>query len=146
MNFNFYSFVTILAILGAPIPFLKKDILSHVSIIEEMIFTSLFILCMIIPIYYLYEKKSMNHFISNISSYPIQKLIVYGSLILFLLFISGTILQNHDSIIQFKSYQRSINLLFITFIGCCIYHETFTKNTLLGILFVLFGMYLLDKK
>ena len=74
-----------------------------------------------------------------------KSVILYSLIVGSGLIISGIILQNYDSVIRFKSYQRSLSVILLTIVGCCIYEEKFTMNMFLGILLILFGMYLLDK-
>ena len=142
---NYMYLIVLSAIIGAPIPFMKKDLLQDFSSFEQIIYTNILLLSVFIPLYYIYEKRSFQQFIDKSNSKSFNKLLLYSFIVGSGLIISGIILQNYDSVIRFKSYQRSLSVILLTIVGCCIYEEKFTMNMFLGILLILFGMYLLDK-
>ena len=56
------------------------------------------------------------------------------------------ILKNEGEVIKFKSYQRSLSMILLVFIGQCLFNEKITFNIFLGIISIILGLYLIEKK
>ena len=56
------------------------------------------------------------------------------------------ILKNEGEVIKFKSYQRSLSMILLVFIGQWLFNEKITFNIFLGIISIILGLYLIEKK
>ena len=142
---HIYYLIILSVIIGSPVVFIKQDILRDFSIFEQLIYTNIILLPVFILLYYLYEKKSLKTFLDKTKSTKFNKLLLYTLLIGIGLIISGVILQNINSVVRFKGIQRSLGIILLTLIGCCIYKEKFTMNMFSGIICILLGINLLEK-
>jgi|TARA_B100002051_G_C16695439_1_gene617865 drug/metabolite transporter (DMT)-like permease len=142
---HIYYLIILSVIIGSPVVFIKQDILRDFSIFEQLIYTNIILLPVFILLYYLYEKKSLKTFLDKTKSTKFNKLLLYTLLIGIGLIISGVILQNINSVVRFKGIQRSLSIILLTLIGCCIYKEKFTMNMFSGIICILLGINLLEK-
>ena len=66
MKYNFYALLFIVTLFGALSTYLKKDILKECSILEEMLFSTMFIFLGTILFYLFYENKPIGYFINLI--------------------------------------------------------------------------------
>jgi hypothetical protein len=141
---NIYYLIFLTVLISGITPFMKRNILREYSILEQIIYTNIIILIVIIPIYSYYEKKTLSYFVSQTKNKEFTNLLLYSLIIVVALVTSGYILQNVNSIIKFKGIQRSLSIILLTVVGCCIYKETFTLKMFSGIVCILLGIYLLD--
>lgn len=142
---HIYYLIILSVIIGSPVVFIKQDVLQDFSIFEQLIYTNIILLPVFILLYYLYEKKDIKTLLNKRKSGKLNQLLLYTFLIGVGLIISGNILQNINSVVKFKGIQRSLGIILLTLIGCCIYKEDFTINMFLGISCILLGIYLLEK-
>ena len=63
MKYNFYVLLFVVTLFTALSTYLKKDILGNCSILEEMLFSTMFILIGTFLFYVFYEKKSRTIYI-----------------------------------------------------------------------------------
>ena len=141
---NLYYLIFFTVLISSLTPFMKRNILREFSILEQIIYTNIIILIIIIPIYSYYEKKTLSHFLKQTKNKEFTNLLLYSLIIIIALITSGYILQNFGSVIKFKGIQRSLSIILLTIAGCCIYKEAFTLKMLSGIICILLGIYLLD--
>ena len=139
-----YYLIFLTVLISSITPFMKRNILREYSILEQIIYTNIIILIIIVPIYSYYEKKTLSYFVSQTKNKEFTNLLLYSLIIVVALVTSGYILQNVNSIIKFKGIQRSLSIILLTVAGCCIYKETFTLKMFSGIVCILLGIYLLD--
>ena len=140
-----YVLIIVTVLISSYTPFIKQEILNDFSILEQIIYTNIILLIITLPLYFFYEKKTCMYLLHKTKSEYFTKLIIYSLIIIVGLITSGYILQNFKSVIRYKGIQRSLSIILLTIIGCCIYKETFTIKMLSGIISILFGIYLLER-
>ena len=139
MYYDFYIFLIILAAISPVAAYNRNKILKDISIQNEVIFTSIYILF----IYGLYQLINNKKFIPNIKKETLGYLIVNGTLASIVLYLGGLILIK-ENVFKFKTLQKSIYLIILVIIAVCIYQQKLTFKTVMGLLFIIFGSYLVD--
>ena len=146
VTYDFHKYLGYLIILGAPLPFLKTNILEDFSVIEQLIYSNLMLFIISLMIYFLYQKKELKSLLQKSRSNKMNQFSLFIVLVFITLIISGTILQKEGSVIKFKSYQRSLSMVLLVIIGMCLFNEKITFNMFLGIFTIILGLYLIEKK
>ena len=142
---NIYYLIFLTVLLSSITPFMKRNILQEFSILEQIIYTNIIILIIVIPLYNFYEKKSMSYFLGKTRNKEFRNLFIYSLIIILALIVSGYILQTVDSVVRFKGVQRSLSIILLTIVGCCLFKEKFTITMFSGIFSILLGIYLLER-
>ena len=139
MYYNFYIFLVILAIISPVAAYNRNEILKKVPIQFEVIFTSIFILV----VYGLYQLINKQNLIKNVDKKTLGYLIFNGTLTSIALLLGGLIIMN-ENVFKFKTLQKSVYLIILVIIAVCIYQQKLTFKTVMGLLFIIFGSYLID--
>ena len=141
--YNFLLFVVIYTILSIPYPFLKLDILKNIPISEFYIKSAFTSQILFLCFYLFYEKKEFKNLftLDHLLNY---KFLLYIVILVITLYLSAFILLKENKILKLKSYQRSLSLIFLTIYSIYIYKEKYNLNTILGIVTIIIGLYLLD--
>jgi len=139
MYYNFYIFLVILAAISPVAAYNRSKILEKISINNEVMFTSIYILF----IYGLYQLINNKKLIPNIKKDTLGYLIVNGTLSCIALYLGGLILIK-ESVFKFKTLQKSIYLIIFVITAVCVYQQKLTFKTVMGLLFIIFGSYLID--
>ena len=119
MKYNFYILLFVVTLFGALSTYLKKDILQDCSILEEMMFSTMFILIGTILFYVFYEKKSISYFVDIITKNKnnvTYKLLVFDLLIFFSIIIGSVILKN-EYVIKSMPYRTSMYLIAVALLA-----------------------------
>jgi len=139
MYYNFYLFLIILAIISPVAAYNRNEILKKVPIQFEVMFTSIFILV----VYGLYQLINKQNLIKNVDKKTIGYLIFNSTLTSMALLLGGLIIMN-ENVFKFKTLQKSVYLIILVIIAVCIYQQKLTFKTVMGLLFIIFGSYLID--
>ena len=139
MYYNFYLFLTMLAIISPIAAYNRNEILKKVPIQFEVMFTSIFILV----VYGLYQLVNKQDLIKNIDKKTLGYLIFNGTLTCIVLLFNGLIIMN-ENVFKYKTLQKSVYLIILVIIAVCIYQQKLTFKTIMGLLFIIFGSYLID--
>jgi len=139
MYYNFYVFLVILAAISPVAAYNRNEILKKVPIQFEVIFTSIFILV----VYGLYQLVNKQNLIKNVDKKTLGYLIFNGTLTSIVLLLGGLIIMN-ENVFKFKTLQKSIYLIILVIIAVCVYQQKLTFKTVMGLLFIIFGSYLID--
>ena len=139
MYYNFYVFLVVLAIISPVAAYNRNEILKKISINNEVIFTSIFILV----VYGLYQLVNKQNLIKNLDKKTLGYLIFNGTLSCIVLLLGGLIIMK-ENVFKFKTLQKSIYLILLIIIAVCIYEQKLTLKTILGLLFIIIGSYLID--
>ena len=139
MYYNFYIFLIISAIISPVAAYNRNKILKKVPIQFEVMFTSIFIL-LVYGLYQIFNKKNL---IKKLDKETLGYLILNGTLTCFVLLLSGLIIKN-ENVFKYKTLQKSIYLIILVIIAVCIYKQELTFKTILGLLSIIFGSYLVD--
>ena len=139
MYYNFHIFLIILAIISPVAAYNRNKILKKVSIQNEVMFTSIFIL-IIFGLIQLYNK---NKLIPDLKNNTMGYLIFNGTLTCITLYLGGLILMK-ENIFKYKTLQKSVYLIFLIIIAVCIYQQKLTIKTVLGLVLIMIGSYLID--
>ena len=138
--YNFYIFLGILATMSPISAYNRSEILKDISIQNEVMFTSVFLLIL----YGLYQivnkKKMLPKFKKNDT---LKYLIINGILVSAALYMGGLILMR-ENVFKYKTLQKSIYLIMLVIVAVCVYKQHLTLKTILGLLFILIGAYLID--
>jgi len=138
--YNFYIFLGILATMSPISAYNRSEILKDISIQNEVMFTSAFLL-ILYGIYQIVNKKSMiPKFKKNDT---LKYLIINGILVSIALYMGGLILMR-ENVFKYKTLQKSIYLIMLVIVAVCVYKQHLTLKTILGLLFILIGAYLID--
>ena len=146
MKYNFYVLLFVVTLFGALSTYLKKDILEDCSILEEMLFSTMFILLGTILFYLFYEKKSINNFLNLIKKNKnnvTYKLIAFDLLVFFSIIIGGVILKN-EYVIKSMPYRTSMYLIAVALLAYIFENKQLTVHKLIGILVIIMGTFLLE--
>ena len=146
MKYNFYVLLFVVTLFGALSTYLKKDILEDCSILEEMLFTTIFILLGTILFYVFYEKKSINYFVDLIiknKNNVTYKLLAFDLLVFFSIIIGGVILKN-EYVIKSMPYRTSMYLIAVALLAYIFENKQLTVHKLFGILVIIMGTFLLE--
>jgi uncharacterized membrane protein len=139
MYYNFHIFLIILAIISPVAAYNRNKILKKISIQHEVIFTSIFIL-IIFGLIQLYNK---NKLIPDLKNNTIGYLIFNGTLTCITLYLGGLILMK-ENVFKYKTLQKSVYLILLIIIAVCIYQQKLTIKTVLGLVLIMIGSYLID--
>jgi uncharacterized membrane protein len=137
--YNFNLFLIILAIISPIAAYNRKLVLKDISIPQEVMFTSIFI----IIVYGSYQLINNNKLIPTIKKESLKYLIFNAVLTCAALFMAGTILMN-ENVFKFKALQKSVYLIILIIIAVCLYKQKLTFKTILGLLFIIIGSYFID--
>ena len=146
MKYNFYVLLFVVTLFGALSTYLKKDILEDCSILEEMLFSTMFILLGTILFYLFYEKKSINNFLDLIKKNKnnvTYKLIAFDLLVFFSIIIGGVILKN-EYVIKSMPYRTSMYLIAVALLAYIFENKQLTVHKIIGILVIIMGTFLLE--
>ena len=139
MYYNFYLFLIVLAVISPVAAYNRNEILKKVPIQFEVMFTSIFILV----VYGLYQLVNKQNLIKNLDKKTLGYLIFNGSLACMVLLFNGLIIMN-ENVFKYKTLQKSVYLIILVIIAVCIYQQKLTFKTVMGLLFIIFGSYLID--
>ena len=146
MKYNFYVLLFVVTLFTALSTYLKKDILGNCSILEEMLFSTMFILIGTFLFYVFYEKKSINNFIDLITKNKnniTYKLLIFDLLIFFSIIIGGVILKN-EYVIKSMPYRTSMYLIAVALLAYMFENKQLTIHKLIGIIVIIIGTFLLE--
>ena len=138
--YNFYFFLIILATISPIAAYNRSEILKDISIQNEVMFTSVFIL-ILYGIYQIVNKKNM--FPKFKKNDTLKYLIINGVLVSIALYMGGLILMR-ENVFKYKALQKSIYLIILVIVAVCVYKQHLTLKTILGSLFILVGAYFID--
>ena len=138
--YNFYLFLIILAAISPIAAYNRSEILKDISIQNEVIFTSVFLL-ILYGLYQIVNKKSMMPKFKKNDT--LKYLIINGILVTISLYMGGLILMR-ENVFKYKALQKSIYLIILVIIAVCVYKQHLTLKTILGLLFILIGAYFID--
>ena len=138
--YNFYLFLIILATISPIAAYNRSEILKDISIQNEVMFTSVFLL-ILYGIYQIVNKKSMMPKFKKNDT--LKYLIINGTLVAISLYMGGIILMR-ENVFKYKALQKSIYLIILVIIAVCVYKQQLTLKTILGLLFILIGAYFID--
>jgi|TARA_Y200000002_G_scaffold372695_1_gene370828 uncharacterized membrane protein len=143
MQYNFYTYIFLLSIIGAGVGFLYKNILKDCTIFQEVFVTN-FILLIISGMYcYNYENNSKlyNKLLINKNNLPI-KMIIYAITIAFIIYISGVLVIN-ENLSKIEPYKQGLKLLLITVFSSIFFNEKLTFKLILGSCLIVMGIILM---
>ena len=138
--YNFYFFLIILATISPIAAYNRSEILKDISIQNEVMFTSVFLL-ILYGIYQIVNKKNM--FPKFKKNDTLKYLIINGILVSIALYMGGMILMR-ENVFKYKTLQKSIYLIMLVIVAVCVYKQHLTLKTILGLLFILMGAYFID--
>jgi len=138
--YNFYIFLVILATISPIAAYNRSEILKDISIQNEVMFTSVFLL-ILYGIYQIVNKKGMMPKFKKNDT--LKYLIINGILVAISLYMGGIILMR-ENVFKYKALQKSIYLIILVIIAVCVYKQQLTLKTILGLLFILVGAYFID--
>ena len=139
MYYNFYIFLIILAIISPITAYNRNIILKKVSIPFEVMFTSIFILV----VYGIYQIFNNQNLIKNVDKKTLGYLVFNGTLTCIVLLL-GCLILTKENVFKYKTLQKSVYLIILVIIAVCIYQQKLTLKTVLGLLSIIFGSYLID--
>jgi len=139
MYYNFYIFLIILAIISPIAAYNRNEILKKISIQHEVIFISIYIL-ILYGLIQLYNNKKL---IPDLKNNTIGYLIFNGTLTCISLYLGGLILIN-ENVFKYKTLQKSVYLILLVIVAVCVYNQNLTLKTIIGLIFILMGAYLID--
>ena len=131
--YNFYLFLIILATISPIAAYNRSEILKDISIQNEVMFTSVFLL-ILYGIYQIVNKKSMMPKFKKNDT--LKYLIINGTLVAISLYMGGLILMR-ENVFKYKTLQKSIYLIILVIIAVCVYKQHLTLKTILGLLLTL---------
>ena len=139
MYYNFYIFLMVLAMISPIAAYNRNEILKKISIQHEVIFISIYIL-ILYGLIQLYNNKKL---IPELKKNTIGYLIINGTLTSIALYLGGLILIN-ENVFKYKTLQKSVYLIILVIVAVCVYQQNLTLKTIIGLLFIIFGSYLID--
>ena len=89
------------------------------------------------------SSKRWKRIIPNIDKKTLGYLIFNGTLTCIVLLFNGLIIMN-ENVFKYKTLQKSVYLIILVIIAVCIYQQKLTFKTVMGLLFIIFGSYLID--
>ena len=146
LTYDFTKYLLLSLLIGAPIPFLKNEILKDFSVIELGLIGNFLLVCMFLFIYFVYEKKNPQELLKTLKTKEIKTFFIYMILVFLGLLVGGTILKKEGSVIRFKSYQRPLSTVMMLIVGLCLFKENPSLNMCLGVGVTALGLYLIDKR
>jgi len=138
--YSFHIFLVILAIISPIAAYNRNKILKKISIQHEVIFTSIYIL-IIYGIYQIVTKQKLINY--NMDKETLGYLIFNGTLTCVVLLLGGLILMK-ENVFKYKTLQKSVYLIILIIIAACVYKQSLTYKTVLGLIFIITGSYLID--
>jgi hypothetical protein len=145
-EYNFYNYLILSILVSAPVPFLKMDLLKDFNVIEQLVYSNFFLFIVFLTIYICYQKKPIKELFKKKKFDTIKSFTLFLIVVTLGLILNGYILKNEGEVIKFKSYQRSLSMILLVFIGQCLFNEKITFNIFLGIISIILGLYLIEKK
>ena len=139
MYYNFYIFLMVLAILSPITAYNRSEILKKISIEHEVIFISIYIL-ILYGLIQLYNNKKL---VPDLKNNTLGYLIINGTLTSIGLYLGAQILKN-EAVFKYKTLQKSVYLIILVIVAVCVYQQNLTLKTIIGLLFIIFGSYLID--
>ena len=125
-------------------PFFKKQLVNQFSIIEDMILYN-FIFFLFSLIYYtIIEKNNIYNIYNKINNDNCYLIIKFLILTLFELIVSNYIIQNND-ITVVKNIHKGLYVTLTPIIGYYLFNTDITINTIFGSLFILIGIYIINR-
>lgn len=123
-------------------PFFKKQLINDFSISEDMVLYNL-IFFIFSYIYLIYVEKSSVYNIYNKLHYNNCFIIsVFLILTLFELILSNYIIKNND-ITVVKNIHKGLYVILTPIIGYFLFNTNINKNTIIGSIFILIGIYII---
>ena len=146
LSYGFTKYLLLSVLIGAPIPFLKNEILKDFSVIELGLIGNLLLAFMFFFFYFVYEKKNPQELLKTLKTKEIKTFFIYMILVFLGLLVGGTILKKEGSVIRYKSFQRSLSIVLMLIIGMCLFKEKITFTMCLGVGVTALGLYLIEKR
>jgi len=146
LTYDFTKYLLLSILIGAPVPFLKNEILKDFSVIELGIIGNFLLVCMFLFIYFVYEKKNTMELLKTIKTKKMSIFFIFLILVFMGLLVGGTILKKEGSVIRFKSYQRPLSTILMLIIGMCLFKEKVTLSMCFGVGVTALGLYLIEKR
>ena len=146
LTYDFTKYLLLSILIGAPIPFLKNEILKDFSVIELGLIGNFLLISLYIIVYVFYEKKEFTDLLKKKDSKKMPIFILFIILVFIGLLIGGTILKKEGSVIRYKSFQRSLSIVLMLIIGMCLFKEKITFTMCLGVGVTALGLYLIEKR
>ena len=138
--YSFHIFLVILAIISPIAAYNRNKILKKISIQNEVMFTSIYIL-IVYSIYQIITKQKLINY--NIDKETLGYLVFNGTLSCIVLLLGGLILMK-ENVFKYKTLQKSVYLIVLIIIAVCIYRQALTYKSVLGLIFIIAGSYLID--
>ena len=140
MFYNFYVYLIVLAIMSPITSYCRQKVLNSISVSQEIIYTSIILLI----VYGLRELINKKNILSNVNKEGRKYLLINGLLASFGLYLGGIILTK-ENVLKYKTIQKPVYTIVLLIIGVCIYKEKITIVTLIGVMLLLFGIFLIEK-
>jgi uncharacterized membrane protein len=118
----------------------RQKVLNNISVSQEIIYTSIILLI----VYGLRELMNKKNILSNVNKEGRKYLLINGLLASFGLYLGGIILTK-ENVLKYKTIQKPVYTIVLLIIGVCIYKEKITIVTLIGVMLLLFGIFLIEK-
>ena len=139
--YDFYFYLLVLAIISPIRTQNKKKVLQKLSIENEIIFTSMYILFMY-GMFQIWRGKK-NEILTCIDGESLKFLLLNATLTCISLYLGGNILMR-ENVFKYKTLQKSVNIIVLLFISVYMYDELITPKSLVGLLCILIGSYYID--
>ena len=140
MFYNFYVYLIVLAIMSPITSYCRQKVLNNISVSQEIIYTSIILLI----VYGLRELINKKNILSSVNNEGKKYLLINGLLASFGLYLGGIILTK-ENVLKYKTIQKPVYTIVLLIIGVCIYKEKITIVTLIGVMLLLFGIFLIEK-
>jgi len=137
--YNFYVYLITLAIISPIVAYNRDYILKKISISKEIMIISLLIL-IFYGLQLLINKKDI---MKPIDGKTMKLLVINGLLTSVGLYLGAKVLMK-ENVFKYKSIQKSVYLVALVIIAACVYGQKLNIKTLLGVLLVIVGAYLID--
>ena len=140
MYYNFYVYLIVLAVISPVASYCRQKVLNNISVSQEIIYTSIILLV----VYGIREVMTKKKILSNVNNEGKKYLLINGLLAAFGLYLGGIILTK-ENVLKYKTIQKPVYTIVLLIIGVCIYKEKITIVTLIGVMLLLFGIFLIEK-
>ena len=137
--YHFYVYLIILAIISPIVAYNRDSILKKMSISKEIMIISILIL-IFYGLQLLINKKDI---MKPIDGKTMKLLVINGLLTSVALYLGSKIIMK-ENVFKYKSIQKSVYLVAFVIISACVYGQKLNIKTLLGVLLVIVGAYLID--
>ena len=137
--YHFYVYLIILAIISPVVAYNRDSILKKISISKEIMIISILIL-IFYGLQLLINKKDI---MKPIDGKTMKLLVINGLLTSVALYLGSKIIMK-ENVFKYKSIQKSVYLVALVIISACVYGQKLNIKTLLGVLLVIVGAYLID--